>query len=111
MVASLLQPVVGQQVHKMGFATGWTSGSVQNTCATFIPDYPAPIVRLRQALASHNSAGGDSGAPVFTWGGSGSLITVVGLHIGALGTRGVYTPWLYVSLELEDETGPWQIAY
>jgi hypothetical protein len=74
-------------MNKVGRTTGWTSGSVSNTCAT-VNVSGSNITLLCQTLVTSSQqivAGGDSGSPVFTissgdnvqlrgilWGGSGS---------------------------------------
>jgi hypothetical protein len=57
-------PVVGQVVRKVGRTTGHTAGFVQQTCANFNV-LGTTITQLCQSRASYNSAGGDSGSPVF----------------------------------------------
>jgi hypothetical protein len=56
--------LVGQVVTKVGRTTGRTSGAVQQTCAN-INVLGTNITQLCQSRASYNSAGGDSGSPVF----------------------------------------------
>jgi hypothetical protein len=57
-------PLVGQLVRKVGRTTGHTAGFVQQTCANFNV-FNSTITQLCQSRASYNSAGGDSGSPVF----------------------------------------------
>jgi hypothetical protein len=55
-------------IHKVGRTTGWTSGSVSNTCAT-VNVSGSNIQLLCQTLVQHNSStivgGGDSGSGAF----------------------------------------------
>ena len=79
-------------VHKVGRTTGWSSGTVAQTCAT-VNVSGTNIQLLCQTLVENNSAAivgsGDSGSPVFRptgsnsaeligilWGGSGSNLFV-----------------------------------
>jgi hypothetical protein len=115
---SLQYPLVGTTVNKMGFKTGWTSGDIEygklvwphvgNTCVDFFGT--DGIVRLCQVGADYSSDHGDSGAPVFTWDGYGSDVVLVGIHVGADYSH-YFSPWLYVSWEVEGELGPWQMEY
>ena len=66
-------PYVGMQVDKMGSTTGWTTGTVNHTCAdktiagTTYPDGPtqSPYAVRCAFEASAWVGGGDSGGPVF----------------------------------------------
>lgn len=73
-------------IHKVGRTTGWTSGTVTNTC-TNVSVSGTNITLLCQTIVQRSGSvivgGGDSGSPVFTgtsnvtlrgilWGGSGS---------------------------------------
>lgn len=56
---------VGTVLNKVGRTTGWTQGSVTNTCVhTGVYGHP-DVLRLCQTFVSAHSAGGDSGSPVF----------------------------------------------
>jgi len=57
-------PVVGEVLNKVGRTTGWTQGSVTNTCVTTLVS-GTNWVRLCQDIVAANAAGGDSGSPVF----------------------------------------------
>jgi hypothetical protein len=117
---SLEYPLVGTSVNMMGYQSGWQTGSVtygqevwpgvDNTCVdAFFPE--DPIGSLCQAVGDYENGPGDSGAPIFTWGGSGGDIELVGINVGELDERSVFSPWVYVSLELVGETGEWEIVY
>lgn len=57
-------PVVGTYIDKVGENTGWTSGTVSNTCidTSFVGH---TILCSEEVNAS--AAGGDSGSPAFEW--------------------------------------------
>jgi hypothetical protein len=57
-------PIVGQSATKVGRTTGRSVGQVEFACAN-IGITGSNIVQLCQAYGSINSAGGDSGSPVF----------------------------------------------
>lgn len=76
-------PVAGQQLNKMGRTTGWTYGSVTNTCVD-ISVSGTNITLLCQELVNGGSQGGDSGSPVFTY--SGNNATLYGILWGGSGT-------------------------
>lgn len=68
-VAGGTYPVQGMYLDKVGMATGWTSGSVDRTCADiYISDDYTGI--LCQDVVVAKVSGGDSGSPVFRWTGS-----------------------------------------
>jgi hypothetical protein len=90
-------------VHKVGRTTGWTSGTVSNTCATV--NVSGSNVQLRcQTLVQSSGptivGGGDSGSPVFTV--SGSNATLVGILWGgnSAGTLFVFSPLKNIQDEL-----------
>lgn len=56
---------VGQTVNKMGRTTGWSRGSVAQTCVN-INVSGTNITQLCQSTVNAAVAGGDSGSPVFT---------------------------------------------
>jgi hypothetical protein len=64
-------PNVGDILHKTGRTTGWTSGSVSQTCVdTGVSG--TTITMLCQDWVLANVAGGDSGSPVFSRLGAGA---------------------------------------
>lgn len=80
-------PSVGTAVYKVGAVTGWTGGPVVVTCAntvigtinpppSFFPNYIATC----QTRARYGRHGGDSGAPVFRYSGTGD-ISLQGIHV------------------------------
>ena len=79
---------------KVGRKTGWTSGIVSATCV----DLPAAedyYWRDCTYQADYWSDEGDSGAPVFSWPGTGNDVTLVGIHWGnsASQQRSDFSPW------------------
>jgi hypothetical protein len=79
--------VQSMDVDKVGAATGWTEGAVARTCVDLRAERPNGKIRC-QHFALYSSAGGDSGAPVFTRNPDGSVL-LAGLHWGAT-TDNVY---------------------
>jgi hypothetical protein len=101
-------PFVGLFVDKIGRTTAWTWGQVTLTCVT-IKDIQDPATGqlinnslLCQSGADAGSTGGDSGAPVFRWSGSGSNITLFGLYWGRQ-SSGRY--WFSPIANVEGELG------
>jgi hypothetical protein len=90
-------------IHKVGRTTGWTSGTVSNTCAT-VNVAGSNITLLCQTLVSSNQqivAGGDSGSPVFRL-TSGDNVELVGILWGgsSSGDRFVFSPLKNIQDEL-----------
>lgn len=79
-------PVVGQTMTKVGRTTGRTTGVVTLVCAT-VNVSDSTITQLCQAKASYNSAGGDSGSPVFRVLNSPAAndVALAGIHWGSTG--------------------------
>ncbi len=91
--------VVGQPVNKIGRTTGWTQGTVTNTCVnTGVSG--TNIVQLCQTFVSAGVGGGDSGSNVFML--SGGNATLVGILWGgnSSGTQFVYSPIANIEQEL-----------
>jgi hypothetical protein len=90
-------------VHKVGRTTGWTSGTVTNSCAT-VNVSQSNIQLLCQTLVQNSSAaivgGGDSGSPVFQ--GSGDNVKLVGILWGGSGDGHlfVFSPFKNIQQEL-----------
>jgi hypothetical protein len=89
---------VGQTVSKVGRTTGWTRGTVTNTCAT-VNIKGTNTTQLCQNIVSARVGGGDSGSPVFK--GSTS-VTLSGILWGGdeTGTVFIYSPLANVEREL-----------
>lgn len=112
-------PISGDSVHKVGKTTGWTKGVIVATCV----DELWPLVSqgsltnfylLCQYVADYESSGGDSGAPVFSWSGSGSYVDLVGIHAGKYSadtTQRIFSRWLYVDFELNAYAGGITVEY
>lgn len=99
--------------NKMGHKGGWSYGEIINTCAdarVIYDRYGGPSgasVDLRlpcQVFARYYSEGGDSGGPVFYWGGSGDEVILFGIHWGRGGSGasgyGVFSPIDQIEAEL-----------
>ncbi len=94
-------PELYEQVHKIGAATGWTTGIVTRTCVDTSVSYRSNS-RLRcQYLANYGSADGDSGSPVFKMSGS-TTVTLQGIHWARVTVDGdaVFSPWGGVQRDL-----------
>lgn len=92
---------VGNEVNKVGRTSGWTFGQVSATCVdTGVQG--SNIVLLCQTFVDAGVGSGDSGSPVFTWTGGGT-VTLVGILWGGNGdgTLFVYSPYSAVASELE----------
>jgi hypothetical protein len=93
-------PVVGQAVSKVGRTTGWTRGSVTNTCVT-VNVSGSNITQICQTLVSARVGAGDSGSPVFRQQGTGSSVTLLGILWGGSGTSiYVFSPIANIEAEL-----------
>jgi hypothetical protein len=92
---------VGTQVNKIGRTTGWTYGNVTSTCVN-VNVSGTNITQLCQNVVSGGVGGGDSGSPVFTWSGSGSNVTLVGILWGgnSSGNQFIFSPLSAVESEL-----------
>jgi hypothetical protein len=91
------------EFHKVGRTTGWTSGSVTNTCATV--NVSGSNIQLRcqtlvQRAGTRIVGAGDSGSPVFTH--SGGNATLVGILWGgsSSGDLFVFSPLKNIRDEL-----------
>ena len=101
-------PVVGTRVDKMGVATGWTWGIVQGTCVDYSPaGLPSNYYLLCQYETDFGAIPGDSGSPVFIWGG-GSTVPLVGILWGQGDGFAAFSGYSDVRYELGYT--PWQIS-
>jgi hypothetical protein len=87
----------GEKLDKIGRTTGWTYGSVSDTCVD-ISIAPGRIVRCQDLIANMHGAAGDSGAPVFRW--QGSTVTLGGFYWGQVGTRAVMSRMRNIPLDM-----------
>ena len=90
-------------VDKVGRTTGWTRGTVSNTCVdTGVQG--STIVLLCQTFVTSSNVivqGGDSGSPVFAIGSGGNVTLLGGLWGGnQSGTQFVYSPIANIEAEL-----------
>lgn len=80
--------ILGETVHKIGSATGYSDGTVRAVCANVQPldqfGYPIGYTLNCQNRADYRSASGDSGAPVYVR-LSSTTRYAVGLHWGGGG--------------------------
>lgn len=107
-------PQVGAAIHKIGTASGWTSGTVSGTCVdVLVRGWDDSLGRyVTWMYKCHGAtnielAGGDSGSPVFTWDGSSTTVTLRGVAVVSNASTGVsyYSKWVYITLELSQGTG------
>ena len=95
---------VGSTANKVGRTTGWTSGTVSNTCVdTGVQG--STIVLLCQTFVTSGGVivqGGDSGSPVFATGGPNGGVKLLGGLWGGnqSGTQFVYSPIANIKAEL-----------
>jgi hypothetical protein len=89
-------------MNKVGRTTGWSRGSVSSTCAN-VNVSGTNITLLCQTLVSANSAGGDSGSPVFRV-TSGSNVQLVGIMWGGGSGTFAFSPLRWVVNELGSMT-------
>jgi hypothetical protein len=80
---------VGETVNMEGIATDGTSGIIAWPYINFVVDYTYYL--YGQMLATYESAGGDSGAPVFRTDAQGNAI-ILGTHWASWGDYAVYSP-------------------
>lgn len=71
-------PRIGDRVHKMGMAGGWTYGTVTISCADFY--YGQYLMYCQDTSDGAHFEDGDSGAPMFSV--SGSTVTIFGVAWG-----------------------------
>ena len=79
------QVVSGTPVNKIGRNSGWTQGTVQQTCKDYPDPRKADGVNLCQVTADLTAKGGDSGSPVFIGSDSNQKVDFVGLVWGLTG--------------------------
>lgn len=103
-ITSTSASAVGQEVNKVGRTTGWTYGPVDATCVD-VSVSGSNIAQLCQDIVLAGVGSGDSGSPVFGWGGSSS-VSLRGILWGgnSAGTLFVYSP--FANITRSDELGP-----
>ncbi len=93
-------PVVGQIANKVGRTTGWTRGTITNTCV-HVNVSGSNITQLCQSIVSAGVGGGDSGSPVFRRPNSSSNVTLLGILWGGSGSSlFVFSPISNIEREL-----------
>ncbi len=86
----------GDEMNKVGRTTGWSQGSVTNTCVhTGVQG--SKIVQLCQDFVSADVAGGDSGSPVFMINQDGT-VTLYGILWGGGTNTFVYSPMANIQM-------------
>jgi hypothetical protein len=91
--------VVGNVVNKVGRTTGWSQGSVTNTCVNTNVS-GTNITQICQNFVSATVGSGDSGSPIFQI-ISGNDVRLVGILWGGSGSRSfVFSPLSQVEQEL-----------
>ena len=94
---------VGTTADKVGRTTGWTRGTVTNTCVNTGVSGTS-IVLICQTFVTSGGvivSGGDSGSPVFRSAGGGNVTLLGGLWGGnGSGTQFVYSPIANIEAEL-----------
>jgi len=93
-------PVQGMQVEKVGRTSGWTTGTVSQTCHDG-PDGEGRWL-ICQTISSNLSNGGDSGGPLFYWWWfyGVNTIQIVGVYWGRDTGIAYSSPWSGVSTDL-----------
>jgi hypothetical protein len=98
-ITSETSAVVGNVVNKVGRTTGWSQGSVTNTCVNTNVS-GSNITQLCQTFVSATVGSGDSGSPVFRI-TSGDDVGLVGILWGGSGSQSfVYSPLSQIEAEL-----------
>jgi hypothetical protein len=92
-------PIVGQQANKIGRTTGWTRGTITNTCVT-VNVTGTNITQLCQSIVAAGVAGGDSGSPVFLRQGGTNNVTLLGILWGGGAGTFAFSPISNVEAEL-----------
>ncbi len=100
-------PLQGDTVHKIGRTTGWTFGTVIQTCVE--ANNGTDITMFCQSIVRAGSGGGDSGSPVF-YSLSGNKARLVGILWGGRTDPVLGTLYAFSPLEnIEEELGPLKI--
>jgi hypothetical protein len=89
---------VGSTVNKVGRTTGWTAGTMTNSCVN-TGVQGSKIVQLCQNFVTAGVAGGDSGSDVFFITG-GTNVRLLGVLWGGGGGQFVFSPLQNVIQEL-----------
>jgi hypothetical protein len=95
--------VTGETAEKVGRTTGWTQGTVSNTCVNTGVSGTNIILLCQNFVQAQVPivAGGDSGSPVFKILPGGTVALLGDLWGGSSsGTMFVYSPIAYIELEL-----------
>jgi len=109
------EPVVGEVLNKVGASTGWTQGTVSETCLHFFVEAdedPGTLEKLlcQDRVTGAGVASGDSGAPVFRLIGT-RTVSLYGLVWGGRSNEFVFSAMSNIEQEVgnlvtEVELGP-----
>lgn len=96
--------VMGESVNKVGRTTGWTQGTVTDTCVN-VGVSRTNILQLCQDIVNAGVGGGDSGSSVFSITDSpqSNDVDLRGILWGSSGTSFVYSP--IANIQRSDELG------
>ncbi|HEY9226826.1 MAG TPA: hypothetical protein VIP11_09280 [Gemmatimonadaceae bacterium] len=100
-VGTVNDVVQGQVIDKIGATTGWTFGTVTNTCQDYIEHIYDPSQQMVRCSykASVRADGGDSGGPMFTWDGEDGVLAY-GILFAESGPDSWFSKWPNVASEL-----------
>ena len=96
--------LVGEELDKIGRTSGWTYGTVEETCVTFDvyeEDEDTGLTLLCQDTVFAGSTMGDSGAPVFRYAGNGGEVRLRGILWGTSGGTFAFSPIDQIRKELK----------
>lgn len=104
-------PLVGDTLHKVGIATGWTAGRVSRTCVNYNFNVVTTPPARRMLLCQNRvdaitgiriSAPGDSGSPVFVraTGSNNALLSGIAWGSGSGGSYFVFSAMASIQSEL-----------
>jgi hypothetical protein len=102
-------PPLGTRLSKVGHYTGWTTGTIFETCTDwkqFNPTSPKTFYVLCQYSMNATTHTGDSGAPVF-FQKAGNDVSFVGIVWGGGVGRARFSVYPYISYELLDRDKPY----
>jgi hypothetical protein len=104
--------VVGQGLHHLGRTTGWSAGTIAQTCVSNL-DVATGVWMMCDHSLRATSGTGDSGGPVFQWygGATGYAVNIAGIGWGLgdclytdaegqfIGTLTWFSPWQYITYD------------
>jgi hypothetical protein len=98
-------PLVGSLVHKVGRTTGWSVGSVRQTCSdTNVSN--SDVTQLCQTRVTADGGPGDSGSPVFVRVGATTKVKLIGILWGGGASSSGETQYIFSPLSnIQQELG------